>query len=82
MLSRIFEKDLNTNSAVLLCKYEDLTKTPASVMKQIYDFTGQEYPGDQIVSGTHTRSISKGADIRLTGEIEKIATELFARMEH
>lgn len=76
-----FEAELHRNPDVLLCNYEDLTRKPASVMRRIYDFAGQEYPGDQIVSGTHTKSISKGAEINLTRAIEKIATELFERME-
>jgi len=76
-----FEMDLDTHADVFLCRYEDLTRNPSQVMKQIYKFVGQEYPDDQIVSGTHTKSIRKGAGVALTSEIESIATELLESLD-
>ena len=76
-----FEMQLDKRDDVILCKYEDLTRNPESIMKQIYDFADQEYPGDEIVSGTHTRSISKGAGVVLAAEIEMIATKLLERLD-
>ena len=76
-----FEMELDTHADVLLCRYEDLTRNPSQVMQQIYEFVGQEYPGDEIVSDTHTKSISKGAGVVLTAEIESIAAELLESLD-
>ena len=73
--------ELNTHADLLLCRYEDLAQNPKLVMNKIYEFVGHEYPGDEIVSGTHTRAISKGAGVELTTEIESIAMELLESLD-
>ena len=76
-----FELQLDARCDVLLVNYEALTRDPVTVMKQIYEFAHQEYPGDRIISGTNTNSISKGSDITLTLEIEIVATQLLDKLD-
>lgn len=76
-----FETNLDAHPGVMLCKYEELASSPALVMRRIYEFSGQEYPGDIIVSGTHTRSIMRGSKIVLTAGIERVASKLIERLD-
>jgi len=76
-----FDMRLDAHPDVLLCKYEELVIDPAAIMKRIYGFARQEYPGDKIVAGTHTRSIRKGAEIVLTVEVETIACKMLEKLD-
>lgn len=75
-----FENGLDGHPDVMLCRYENLAQKPAEVMKQIYRFAGQAYPGDQIVADTHARSVRKGAEIDLSPQIVDIATHLLEKL--
>ena len=80
--NRLFrELQLDTNPSVFVCKYEHLAANPTNVMRSIYDFMGQHYPGDFITSETHTDSIRKGVDLELSPAIEQEASQLLARLD-
>ena len=79
--SLFFSQKLESNSNLMLCKYEQLTDNPSITMNNIYQFLGETYPGDRITQGTHTRSIDKGSEINLSPEIHELADKLQARLD-
>lgn len=76
-----FEQSLKSHKNVIICRYEDLAVDPSKVVKAIYDRTGQKYPGDSIVSGTHSSSVGKGCDLVISPEVEELCTHLLGRLD-
>ena len=76
-----FEYNLGQNPRVLMCRYSDLVTKPNEMVGRIYDFVGQKYPGERLVSEVNTASIGKGRKIDLSPEIEALCDEMLARLE-
>lgn len=75
-----FELNLHENPKVMLCRYEDLCRNPADIMRQIYAFANCTYPGDFIVKDVHFNSVGRGKQIELSPEIDRLCAELFKEM--
>jgi hypothetical protein len=65
----------------LLCRYKDIVTRPDRVMRDIYAFIGCDYPGDQIVSDIHSRSVSLGRELAINPEIEALCQAMWQRFE-
>jgi len=76
-----FEKELERNQRIFLCKYEDLVWNPAGTMEKIYEFIGNTFPGVRIISGVHKNSLGKGKEIRLSAEVEILCKDLYQRLK-
>lgn len=76
-----FDLALNADPRLQLCRYESLTTTPALVMRRIYEFAGQPYPGDHITTGTHPDSISKGRELEISRDIDELADSMLSRLD-
>lgn len=75
-----FDLNLMDNPDVMMCRYEDLVISPSEIVKTVYSFCNIPYPGDNIVSDVHAKSISKGKTIHLSPEIDKLCSELLDRL--
>lgn len=76
-----FDQQLEANPNVILCRYEDLVREPATTMQRIYDAIGVAYPGDDIVQDVHAQSVGKGRKSRMSAEVEAICAELLQRLD-
>jgi hypothetical protein len=76
-----FERKLEVDERVLLCKYEEFVKAPELTMKKIYSFTGTRYPNNNPTSIVHSGSVRKGKDVALSPEIEKLCKGLKERLD-
>lgn len=75
-----FDQKLDTNDAVIICKYEDLVAKPKKVMRRLYTHIELEYPKKEITSKLFSSSVKKGKDITLNPEIELLCEELYTRL--
>lgn len=76
-----FDLDLQNNLRVLVCRYEDLVCNPHHITKSIYRFVDLSYPGDEIISMVHSKSVNKGNNIILSPGIEKLCNDLYQKLE-
>ena len=75
-----YERNLDTNNRVHLCKYEELVISPENTMRKVYEFIGTTFPEGRIVSEVHQGSVRKGRDISLSPDVEAICEELMRRL--
>jgi hypothetical protein len=80
--SLFFSRRLDANPKVMLCKYEEVVAMPVEALRYIYEFVGQEFPGAQIVGTVHEASVSKGQEIRLSPEIDRLCCELMQQLDN
>ena len=64
-----------------LCSYDDLVTRPAAVVRQLYSFLGQEYPGDRILKDVFRTSRGGGGDLRLTPRVEELCSRMLQRLQ-
>ncbi len=76
-----FERQLDSNKRVQLCKYEEFVKSPEDTMKQIYSFMGASYPRRNLTAMVHAGSVRKGKDVLLSPEIEQLCKGLMERLD-
>jgi hypothetical protein len=76
----LFELGLDTNSDVMLCKYEELVVNPFATMQRVYKFLNHMFPGKKIVIDVHTKSVSKGKNIEISPEVEKVCEEMLQKL--
>ena len=76
-----FDLDSQNNLRVLVCRYEDLVCKPHHITKSIYRFIDLSYPGDEIISMVHSKSVNKGNNIILSPGIEKLCNDLYQKLE-
>lgn len=72
-----FELNLEENSNVMLCLYDQLVKNPNETMKNIYKFIGRRYPGKRILTDVHSNSMGKGKKLQLSPEIDLLCGNLY-----
>ncbi len=77
-----FDLALQHNQRVLLCRYEDLCKRPAFIMREIYAFIKCAYPGDHIVQDVHPRSVGKGEAVQFFPEIDALCAGLLSDLNN
>lgn len=75
-----FELELESNSNIMICQYEDLVTNPQKIMNKIYNFNDLDFPGDHIIKHVHSSSLNKGKQIDISPEIEKLADEMFDKL--
>lgn len=76
------EFNLQANSRVLLCRYEDLVTNPKAVMNQIYQFA--DIPcnlSPKFSRDIHCNSLGKGSSIQLSPEIKQLCDELLEQLD-
>jgi hypothetical protein len=76
-----FELRLNEHADVVLCKYEDLVKSPSAIMRELYSFLRAPYPGDVIIRTIDTKSVGGGEKIVLSPDVIKCCSDLAGRFE-
>jgi hypothetical protein len=76
-----YELQLDHNSRVLMCRYEDLVTQPNQVMRNIYQFVGVHYSNDNSWE-VHSNSVHKGHSIQLLPEIEKLCNDLLTKLDN
>lgn len=76
-----YELQLNQNSRVLMCRYEDLVTQPNQVMRRIYQFVEVHY-SDVNSWEVHLNSVHKGHLVQLSPEIEKLCNDLLIRLDN
>ncbi len=79
--SLFYELNLNQNSHIFLCQYEDLVTQPTKIMTRIYQFINlpQQFKPSFIKEITAT-SLGKGKVINLSEEIEQICDNLLQKL--
>jgi len=75
-----FDLKLNTNSNVLMCKYEDLVTEPSDTFGNIYKAIDCQFPGKRIIQSVHSRSKGKGKKVSLSPEIESMCKKLWVKL--
>jgi hypothetical protein len=76
-----FDLPLVDHPQVRLYQYADLVQRPAAVLRSIYAFVEQPYPGDQIVSHIHAGSLAKGKSLALSPAIEELCAGLQQQLD-
>lgn len=76
-----FERNLQQNENVLICKYEDFVSNAPAIMDRIYDYMGFQIPKKNYAYDVHPRSIGRGKVINISKEIEDLCIELSDRLD-
>lgn len=76
-----FEQALPEEPRSMLVEYEQFVADPGAWTKAIYRFCGRDYPGDHLVHEVKTESVSKGKDVQLSPEIEKLCDDMLRRLQ-
>ena len=76
-----FELELDKNPNVMIYRYNDLVTKPSKMMRSVYKFLGQTYPGDKILSHVHHSSVGKGKDVEISPEIEYLCVDMLNRLD-
>ena len=76
-----YTRGLERELRVMLCRYEELVKSPVQVLQAIYDFIGYEFPGAHIVARVRSDAQAKGANVILSPAIEQLCQTLLARLD-
>lgn len=76
-----FDNNLQHDSRVKLCKYEDLVSRPENVISDLYDFMGMEGFDKNVVSGVHRKSVSKGSSCSLNHEVDSLCKKLMGKLD-
>lgn len=79
--SLFFDLGLDNDQSVFMCKYQDLVMQPGLMMRCVYEYVGQPYPGDMIIDDVHAQSIKKGRAILLSPEVEALADTMMTRLD-
>ena len=79
--SWFFELNLPTNKQVMLCRYGNLVAKPAETVKNLYGFLGHKFPGEHILPPMHQDSTGQGAGLKLSENIERLCSDLLARID-
>jgi len=79
--SYFFDLGFSEHDNIRMCKYEELVREPAAMLRGIYNFVSVPFPGDRIVAEVRTSPVGKGSAIALSPEIESICSELLHEMD-
>ena len=79
--SLFFDLNMGDNARVLMSRYEDLVREPEANVKEIYEFAGADYPGEEIIGSVSTSSVGKGQHVELHPEIETLCNQMLKRLE-
>lgn len=76
-----FDLGLEHIPAVLPLRYESLVREPAAMLTLVYDLMGLRGPVQDKVRDVHARSVNKGAGLNLSEDVQRLCTDLHARLE-
>lgn len=76
-----FELQLDTNPNVFLCKYEDIVAQPGKVMRNIYRFLEENYPGDNLIKQVRNQSHDLARRVEISKDIEKVCLDLLQKLD-
>jgi hypothetical protein len=76
-----FELNLDDNPNVIMCRYVDLVTSPLRIMKGIYEFIGNDFPGEKIITQVHSSSVGKGKSVTLSAPIDLLCMNLLNRLD-
>ena len=77
-----YELNLDQNSKVFICKYEDLVAQPIEMMKTIYQFLNIDFQKVRGIDEVHSKSVGKGDVIELSPSIDKLCHDLQEKLDH
>lgn len=75
-----FDLKLDTDPAVLLCKYEDTVTDPERYVRRLFDFVGGPFSSDYVAK-VSSASVNKSAPPAMGAEIAQLCGELLDRMD-
>jgi len=75
-----FDLDLQTNSRVLLCKYEDLVREPDKQFVALFKFIGAGY-SPEYTTDVHASSVKKESAVTFGSEIERLCEDMMTRLD-
>ncbi|MEM8828628.1 MAG: sulfotransferase [Cyanobacteria bacterium P01_G01_bin.19] len=76
-----YELNLDQNSKVLMCKYEDLVAHPTAMMKTIYQFLDINFQEIRGINEVHSQSVGRGDAIELSPSIDKLCYDLQEKLD-
>ena len=76
-----FEQRLDMRADVRLCRYEDLVRDPAQVLREIYEFADARCPGELRVDDVSSDSIALGRKLPFSREVAERCDQLLGRLE-
>jgi hypothetical protein len=76
-----FEMNLDKNDNVMTCKYDNLIDNPLETMSNIYKFVGYVYPSEKIPLHIYSGSKGRGANIKLSRDIEILCNDLLHKLD-
>jgi hypothetical protein len=79
--SLLFEHGLDRDPRLRACRYEDLLRDPAGVMRDVYTFIGRPWPGDRIVSDVEPAPARAAAPPALDPAVAEACAGMLARLD-
>ena len=78
--SLLFQQNLESDSRVYVCQYEDLVSDPERVISGIYNFFDLEISYNNLQKGISSRSVGKGSEIEISSEIKSVCDEMYRNL--
>lgn len=76
-----FDQNLQDQSKVLLCKYEDLVNSPLKSFQHLYNFIGITFTHPESTHIINAKAVGRGQEIKLNPTIQKACDKLYAKIE-
>lgn len=74
-----FEQDLESESRIRTCRYEQLVAEPGAVVDALYAWVGLEPPNSDLTSFVHVKSVGKGQD-EIGPEVRRVCDAMWERL--
>lgn len=78
--SLLFTTGMHEDPHLAVCRYEDLVRVPAEVLRAIYQFLGRPFPGSGILKDIRGNYIGRGESLEFTPAVEVICDRMQARL--
>ena len=76
-----FDQMLDSDSRVMLYKYEDFVGQPLCAMQAVYRFLELPFPSNDILKEIHAGSVSKGKAVEISPAIDLLCREMLERLD-
>jgi hypothetical protein len=76
----LFDSGMFADPRVLTLDYARFVADPTGVLSQIYEWTGVEFPGDQIARSVRRSFVGRGSEHAISGEIKERCDQLWKRL--
>ena len=77
-----YELNLDRNSKVFICKYEDLVAQPREMMKAMYQFLEINYQEIRGINEVHSQSVGTGNTLELSPSIDQLCHDLQEKLDY